>query len=399
MGHVYRSLLAIGGVRALLLRSMLARLPLGICSLAILLFVRAQSDSFLVAGLAVGAFTALAAAMAPLQGALIDRLGQLRVLVPCAAGQGLLLIALVALGSGVPAALEIALAGAAGALTPPVSACLRVLWPGLAGEAREAAYALDAMTQEIIWVLGPLLVAATIGLASPGAAVLMSAAITIFGTALFASAPLSRSWRGERVRHARGSALSSRPLRALLGSVLAMGATIGAIEVGLPALASHLHSHALAGVLLALWSIGSMAGGALYCARVWRSELAARHAGLLAAMAILTAPLLLADSLPWGMALSVLGGLAIAPTFSCQYSLVSALAPAGRVAEAFTWQTAALVGGIAAGSALAGALVEIGGCYLSFALGCLTAMTACLIAVRGSQQPLASAGEALASSG
>jgi MFS family permease len=401
VGRAYRSLLAVSEVRRLLLSSVLARLPLGTCSLAILLFVRAQTSSFLVAGLAVGAFALLGAAMAPLQGALIDRLGQVRVLVPCAAGQGLLLTMLVALGGSVPRALLIALAGAAGALTPPVSACLRVLWLEVTGEAwvREAAYALDAMTQEIIWVLGPLLVAATISLASPGAAVLMSAAITILGTALFASAPLPRSWRGEHERHARASALSSRGLRALLGSVLAMGATIGAVEVGLPALAGQLHSHALAGVLLALWSVGSMAGGVLYCARVWRGELAARHAALLAAMAILTAPLVLADSLPWAMLLSLLGGLAIAPTFSCQYSLVSALAPAGQLAEAFTWQTAALVGGIAVGSALAGALVDIGGCYLSFALGCLTAATACLIAVRGSRQPLASAGEALAPSG
>lgn len=401
MGSDYRSLLAVREVRRLLLSSVLARLPLGICSLAILLFVRAQTGSFLVGGLAIGAFTLLSAAMAPLQGVLIDRLGQVRVLAPCAAGQSLLLIALVALGGGTSAPFEIALAGAAGALTPPVSACVRVLWPQITTDARarEAAYALDAMTQEIIWVLGPLLVAAMVGLISAGAAVLMGAAITILGTALFAGASLPRSWRGERQHQARRSALASRGLRALLGSVLAMGMTIGAIEVGLPALASHLGSHGFAGVLLALWSVGSMAGGAFYGARAWWGELGGRHAVLLAAMAVLTAPLMLAGSLFWGMLLSVLGGLAIAPTFSCQYSLVCALAPAGQAAEAFTWQTAALVGGISAGSALAGALVEIGGCYLSFALGCVAATTACLIAVRARQQPLAPAGKALASSG
>ncbi|MGH2831996.1 MAG: MFS transporter, partial [Solirubrobacteraceae bacterium] len=71
----YRSLLAVGEVRRLLLSSVLARLPLGICSLAILLFVRAQTGSFLLGGLAIGAYTLLSAAMAPLQGVLIDRLG------------------------------------------------------------------------------------------------------------------------------------------------------------------------------------------------------------------------------------------------------------------------------------------------------------------------------------
>jgi MFS family permease len=389
MAFPYRSLLAVKQVRLLLLSSVLARMPLGICSLAILLFVRAQTGSFLVAGLAVGAFTLSGAALSPVQGWLIDRLGQMRVLAPCAIGQGMLLTALVALSGGAPSVLIIALAGAGGALTPPVSACVRVLWPEVTANpaTREAAYALDAMTQEIIWVLGPLLVASMIGVASAGAAVLMGAAITVFGTALFASSSLSRSWRGDSgERHTRGGALSSPGLRGLLCSVGAMGTTIGAVEVGLPALAGHLGSHGLAGVLLALFSLGSMAGGVIYGARRWRGELSMRYAVLLATVALLTAPLALANSLASGMVLSVLAGLALAPMFSCQYSLVCALAPRGVVAEAFAWQTAALVAGIAAGSGLSGALVEVGGAHLPFALGCAAAALACLLAALGDRR-------------
>jgi MFS family permease len=353
------------------------------CSLAVLLFVRGQSGSFLIAGLALGGFTLTGAAVAPLQGVLIDRLGQVRVLVPCAAGQGALLIVLVALGGGASSALVIALAAGAGALTPPVSACVRVLWPEVAGDTgtREAAYALDAITQEIIWVLGPLLVASVIALASAAVAVLMGAAITMLGTALFAGCSLPRRWRGPGGEHGiRTGALSSPDLRALLGSVAAMGMTIGAIEVGLPALATHLGSHGFSGVLLALWSIGSMAGGVLYGARSWQLQVDVRYVRLLAAIAILTAPLALADSLAWGMGLSLLAGLALAPMFSCQYTLVSRLAPKGAAAEAFTWQTAAVVAGIAAGSACSGALVDIGGAYLPFVLGCCAAMVGCLLA-------------------
>jgi MFS family permease len=162
---------------------------------------------------------------------------------------------------------------------------------------------------------------------------------------------------------------------------LAVGTMIGAVEVGLPALAGQLGSHGLAGVLLALWSLGSMAGGVLYSTHSWRQAVSVRHVRLLAFGAVLTVPLLLVDSLAWAIVSSVLAGLATAPVFSCQYTLISTLAPAGAIAEAFTWQTAALVGGIAAGSALGGALIEAGGAHLAFVLAGAAATAACLLAV------------------
>lgn len=380
----YRSLLALNGVRRLLVSSVFARLPLGICALAILLFLRGQSGSFLIAGLAVGAFTLLSAAVAPLQGVLIDRVGQLRVLVPCAVGQSALLVLLVLLSGAVPVGMIVALAGLAGALTPPVSACVRVLWPRVAAEPSmcEAAYALDAITQEIIWVFGPLLVALIIETASAAAAVLAGAAITFLGTGLFASSPLARDWKSEyREPHHHSGALSSRGLRALLGSVVLMGTMIGALEVGLPALATRIGSHSYAGVLLALLSLGSMTGGLLYGTRTWPSTIGTRYVTLLAVMALCTVPLVVVHTLVGGMLLSVIAGLAIAPIFSCQYTLVGKLAPQGAIAEAFTWQTAALVFGIAIGSALGGTLVDLGGERLPFALASTGALVACLLAL------------------
>lgn len=380
----YRSVLYVKGVRRLLVTSVLARMPLGICSLAILLFVREQTGSFLAAGLAVAAFTLTGAAVAPVQGALLDRFGQLRVLVPCAGGQGALLIALVVLGDGAPSVAIITLAGLAGALTPPISACVRVLWPQVAldAAAREAAYALDAITQEIIWTCGPLLVAVVVELASPAGAVLMGAAITVLGTGLFASSSLVASWRAEPTEgRSRKGALESPGLRVLLASVTLTGMTIGAIEVGLPALAAHLGSRGSSGVLLALWSVGSMLGGLLYGTHAWRASMGTRYEALLASVVLLTASLLLAHSLAGGMALSVLAGLAVAPMFSCQYTLVNALAPRGTMAQAFTWQTAALVAGIAAGSALSGTLVDSTGVFWCFVLGCAGAALACALTV------------------
>jgi len=90
----YRALFSVPGFTRLLVSSVLARLPSGMFSLAILLLVRARSGSFLAAGVAVGAFALAGALAGPLLGALVDRVGQTRVLAPAALGQGALLVAM-----------------------------------------------------------------------------------------------------------------------------------------------------------------------------------------------------------------------------------------------------------------------------------------------------------------
>jgi MFS family permease len=379
----YGALFSVPGFGRLLLSSVLGRLPAGMYSLAILLFVHGRTGSFLAAGLAVAAFTLAGALVGPPLGALVDRIGQTRVLLPTAAGQATLLLALVTIAqAGVPVAAIVALAALAGAVQPPIAGCIRALWPVLAGdgEALETAYALDATTQEVIWTLGPLLVGLAAGLVSPAVAVLLCAAITVCGTLLFATSKLSRGWRSPARERSRGGALASAGLRVLLGTVVLAGVVIGAVEIGLPALAVQQGSRWSAGPLLALFSMGSMAGGLLYSARRWRLSIGLRYTLMLMAMAIALAPLIVLRSLPTGYLLAAIAGLGVAPTLSCQFSLVAALAPAGTATEAFTWHRAATIAGMAAGSALGGSLVGAHGVGAVFALGCASVALACVLA-------------------
>jgi MFS family permease len=380
----YRALFSLPGFPRLLISSVLGRLPSGMFSLAILLFVHGRTGSFLAAGVAVGAFTLGGAVVGPLLGALVDRKGQRRVLLAAAAAQGTLLVALVlAARAGAPVAGIVALAALAGAAQPPIAGCIRALWSVLAGEKEmlQTAYALDATTQEVIWTLGPLLVGFTVVLLSPAAAVLACAMITVCGTAFFAASELSCGWRGDARERSQAGALASPGLRVLLGTVALAGVVIGAVEVGLPALAVQLGSRSSAGPLLALFSIGSMAGGLLYSAARWRRPIGLRYSTLLGAMAVGVAPLIAVHSLTAGYLLAVLAGLALAPMLSCQFSLVGALASAGTATEAFTWHRAAMIAGMAAGSALGGSLIDAHGAGGAFALGCASVALACVLAM------------------
>ncbi len=369
----YRALLRVPGFTRLLASSVLARLPSGMFSLAILLLVRARSDSFLAAGVAVGAFALAGALAGPLLGALVDRVGQTRVLAPAALAQGALLVALVvAAQARVAMAALVALAALAGAAQPPVAGCIRALWSQLACDEQslETAYALDATTQEVIWTLGPLLVGSTAVALSPAAAVLLCAIFTVCGTIFFAASKLSSDWRAQAHERSRAGALASPGLRALLPTVALAGIVIGAVEVGLPALAVTHGARWSAGPLLALFSIGSMAGGLSYSAARWRRAIGLRYVALLLAMAAAVAPLIAAHALAVAYPLAVLAGLGVAPMLSCQFSLVGALAPAGAATEAFTWQRAATIAGMAVGSTLGGSLIDLHGPAGAFALGC-----------------------------
>jgi predicted MFS family arabinose efflux permease len=207
------------------------------------------------------------------------------------------------------------------------------------------------------------------------------AAVAIVGTGLFVRSPLARD-RGRRTGHReRGSVLANRELRALLWPVALMGIGLGCTEVGLPSLALHAGSRPASGLLLSVWSVGSIVGGLSYGARVWTTPIDRRYRLLLLSGVVCYAPLIFARSIPAGLVGSLLAGLAIAPVFSAQYTLVGRAVRPGTENEAFTWVSAALVGGLALGSALGGASIGVGGVAAPFELSCLAAAAAGAIAI------------------
>jgi MFS family permease len=372
----YRTVLSVPGCARVLATALIARLPQGMTSLGLLLLVRSHTGSYTAAGLAVGAYDFATAAGAPLVGRLVDRFGRRRVLGPEAMLQALMLVAIViAAHAGAGAVALVVLSALAGALWPPIAPSVRALLRDIVRDAkvRETAYALESVTQELVWISGPLVVAGVIAFASPAAAILISGAVSVSGTLLFVSSPAALG-RGSRVARAGRSPVLALPeLRAMLGPIFLNGLAIGAVGVGLPALALHAGSRPASGLLLAVWSVGSITGGLWYGSREWHAPLSARYRALLWTGVICMAPLIAARTIPEGFAGAVLAGLVIAPVFSCQYALVGRAVPSGVETEAFTWVSSALVGGLAAGSALGGGAVSVAGVSGPFVLA-VTAM-------------------------
>lgn len=354
----YRSVFSTPLVPRVLLCGLPARLPIGMCSLAILLLLRAQSSSFALPGLAVGAYAAANAVTAPLQGRLVDRRGRTVVLgVSTAVWAGALIALVLAAHGRTPAWSLVLICAATGAAMPPFAPAVRALVGELISDpaVRESAYALDAVMQELIWISGPLLVGLAVALGTPTDAVLLTLVAGAIGAVgLLVVAPLNLG-SGRRAVHWAG-ALAHPGLRALVIPVVFIGVGFGSTEVGLPALAVHSGHRAAAGALVALWAVGSLVGGLAYAARRTGGPMVRRYRILLLGVALGQAPLIFAHTLPSAVAFSLVAGVSIAPFFTCLYALVGRLAPAGSETEAFTWTSTALVGGTSLGLAAGGAL-------------------------------------------
>jgi MFS family permease len=161
---------------------------------------------------------------------------------------------------------------------------------------------------------------------------------------------------------------------------VAVGVLVGAVEVGAASAASALGSSAGGGLLLGIWSIGSLAGG-VFTARLGGGARGAIGLSLiLAALACghITAAVVSGDLVSLAIALLV-AGAALAPTFASAYAMVDRVAPAGAVTEAFAWLATALAVGGAAGSAVAGVLADHSGPSAAFVLAGASGVAAALI--------------------
>src|SRR5919107_1132221 len=145
-------------------------MPIGMYTFGIVLLVRDATGSFATAGRIAGAFGLANALGAVLQGRLMDRLGQRRVLRAAAVVHLLAVGALVlAATEGAPAWALTACALAGGGSLPQVPAAMRSLWSALVAEeaSRQTAYALVTIVFEVSVVTAPVLVAAIAAASSP----------------------------------------------------------------------------------------------------------------------------------------------------------------------------------------------------------------------------------------
>jgi MFS family permease len=360
-------------VAPLALASVLARLPIGMGAIALVLYVHHQTGSFAAAGIATAAYTVGLGLTAPLLGRFVDSHGRV-TLVPAALLSSLALVAIVVLGSaGAATWLLVAAAGVAGIAAPPLGGVFRHRLPDLVHAADvPTVFAVDSILIEVLFIFGPLLAGGLAATAGPADALLVAAVVGLAGVAWFALLlPPHRPDPEARAARPRGGALSSPAIRLIVLGGVPLAAMFGALDVALPAFGVAHGSAALGGPFGASLAFGSALGGIAYGARP-RTLGPPRRAllRLSSLQALLVLPLLLDPSVAATFFLAALAGVCVAPLISVRSELVRELLPPGTGTEAFSWVTVSIGVGASAGSALAGPLVELGGWRAGVALAC-----------------------------
>ena len=370
----YRRILRHGEAARPFAAAVLARLPVSMVPLGMVLLVQQVSGSYGAAGVVTAVFALATSLTAPVWGRLLDVLGQPRVVAPTslASAACLTAFALAAVSGASPGAL-VALAAGVGLAFPPMSSAMRAAWRVVltAEDDRRAAYALDAVAVEAVFVVGPLVVSALLVLTPPAVPLLVTAGLLAAGGVLYSATRAARDWRAEPHLGAHGhqgrSPLATRGVLPVLLVALAMAVGFGQLDVAVPATAREALGQAAAvGWLFTAIAGGSVAGGLAYGSRHWAGVERRRLPVPLAGFAVGLVALFLAARfgrahLTVLLPVLLLTGLSIAPTLIMQANLVDHLAPRDRFGEAQAWLSTAFTSGGAAGAAVAGVLIDAAG--------------------------------------
>jgi MFS family permease len=346
---------------------LLARLPLGMLSLAILLHVSARTGSYALAGAVVACMSIAEAVAMPLSARCTGMFGVAPVVGAAATVNAAAMVGL-ALGPAHPV-LMAALGAVVGASIPPLMPVVRALYPRMVpAEVVRTLFAFDTTAQEMIWVVGPVAVTVLASVVSTALPLLAAAAVTVLGSIGFVLSLGRRHAGVDRNTSPFGRVLLQREVILALIANLALVGSFMALEVGLVA---HL-SRTMAGAAISVSSVGSLIGGiALGHRRLGIG-------GLVALLGIVAAGTALIGVVAGPLQFVVLfaAGFGFAPSMATLYVMVSRGVAEHAASEAFGWlNTGSLVGG-AIGTALAGVATAGLGARGAFVVATLLASVA-----------------------
>ena len=380
----YRRVLAHKGALKFSSTGLIARLPIAMTGLGIVLLVQAGTGSYAVAGGVAAAFMVANAVCAILQGRLIDTLGQYLVLTTASTVYGTSMGLLVwSVQSDWPIVTSYVAAAVGGAMMPAIGSAVRARWSHVLDDSGEVqtAYALESVVDEAIFIIGPVLVTFLATAAHPAFGLSAAALVGLLGGLAFAA---QRSTEPPPHPHDhQAGPRAPMPWRTVLPLAVAfagLGVLFGAAEVTTVAFADERGAKAYTGVLLALWALGSLLAGVITGAIAWKQGPGYRVRWGAAGMACAMAPLPFVDSMLVMGLLLLVGGVAIAPTLIAGLTLTERTVHPSRLTEGMAIMHTGLVAGVAPGAAVSGYVVDQAGASAAYLVSVAAGVAAALAA-------------------
>jgi MFS family permease len=350
-------------------------------SLAYLLRVQHVTGSYGAAGLVLAATSVGQAIAGPLTSRWMGRWGMRPVLILTAAICAITIFTIAFVEMPVYLYMMVGFVG--GLTTPPVQPAVRTIYPKMVTSAQlTRLFALDASAQEIIWIAGPVVITFVSIQISTVLGVIVPGVLLVVGGLWFVLSPEVGKVRIPRSRRSLGAVLRKKPVvLATLVGLLLIGAC-AATEASVVAVFGS--SGPQAGIVLAIWSVGSLAGGlALGHIPVGPWSLARRM--VIVAIGITLATFTLGNLWGlsfWALSLALLiAGIGIAPALGVMSAIVASSVRFSETAEAYGWIGTGQLIGAAAGSAVAGVFIDQSGAFGGFVVAGILAIFGALFAI------------------
>ncbi|MGY2064122.1 MFS transporter [Blastococcus sp. SYSU DS0619] len=383
----YRQLFTVPGASSFSLAAWLGRFPAPMLGLGAVLLVEGESDSYALAGAVSGTLALAFAVAGPQWARLMDLRGQgvvLRVALTATLLTGTAFVAAVV--GGAPRWSWFLLAAATGLSSPNIGSLVRARWSAVLDPVgRQTAYAFEAVVDEVVFVLGPPLVTLLATLIAPPVGFLTGIALGVAGGWWLAAQrgtepPLHPV---DPFAPKRRRSVLTPTLLVVVVTYMAVGTVFGAIDVVVVGFAEEEGAHALSGLVLAVFALGSLFAGLVYGLARLPGTLVSRFAATAVAFGLAAQLLWGVGSLPVLIGCGFLAGLTIAPVLVSGTSLVESRVAPGVLTESLAWTITGLTLGVTAGSALAGAAVDAWGAEAAFAVPAGAAALAGLLALGG----------------
>jgi hypothetical protein len=383
----YRTILSLPGSLAFSAIGWYARLPMSMTGIGLVLLVSAASGSYGLAGSVAATCVVATAATSPLQARLVDRYGQGRVIpllaVVNAASMGGVIVAVQA---GARSPVPQILAAVGGATGPLIGSFVRARWTHLLEGRPElhTAFALEALIDELVFMIGPPLITLLATAISPAAG-LVAAVLAGLSGALLLAVQRRTEPPAHPVRTGEGTKLPLgwSSLGPLVAASAGLGVLFGSAEVVVVAVASEAGQRVLSGVLLGVWATGSMLAALIIGTLRLRTPPHVRLRLSAAVLALTLVPMPFIGHLGALGVVMFLAGFAISPTLVAMMAVIERTVPTSRLTEGMAWTHTGVAAGIAAGAAVAGVVVDAFGGRSGFFVPLVAGVVAALVTLAG----------------
>jgi len=364
----------------------IARLPVSMVGIGILMYVEAERGSYAIAGAVSGSISIAAAIGGPLSSRFVDKLGQHRVLpiqilliVICSMALVLLI------PSNVPAPYLFIFSIGSGLAYPSIGALVRSRWTALlvSGPILLTAFSIESMIDELIFIVGPTIAATTSVKIHPAAPQVIAMFLLAGGGLWLASMRNSEPPINKHQGKHGKPVILQNGLIYMWGVHIAIGMFFGAVETSIIAFTKIAGQPIFGGIVMAVWAFGSLLGGFVYGGLHFKSALQNQLMVVSLLLVPATVAMVFVESILALALLSIAAGIGISPLLIASAAITQRRSPVGRTTEAIASMYAGIGLGFAFAAAMAGWLIDNRGTSYSFALGAFATLFTFAITVIG----------------